>query len=95
MVKITQMHVLENHRLILMFDDGKKKNIDFTPFIGEDQLTKPLADPKFFEQVKIYENGRGIYWPNGYDVCPDNLRFHLKADENDVDRRYQKSLQTA
>ena len=78
-----------------MFDDGIEKIIDFTPFIGEDPLTKPLADAKFFKQVKIYDNGRGLYWPNGYDVCPDNLRYHIKSVETDVSNRSQKSLQTA
>jgi len=79
MVKITQIHVLAEYRLHLVFDDGVEKIIDFTPFIGEDPLTKPLSDPDFFRQVKIYENGRGIYWPNEYDVCPDNLRYHIKS----------------
>jgi len=95
MVKITQLHALANHHLRLVFDDGVEKIIDMKPFIGEDSLTKPLADPAFFRQVKIYENGRGIYWPNDYDVCPDNLRYHIGSTGTPIDTLKEGSLQTA
>jgi hypothetical protein len=95
MVKITKLQVLEKHRLHIVFDDGIEKIIDFTPFIGNDPLTKPLSDPDYFKQVEIYENGRGIYWPNDYDVCPDNLRYHIKSIKNPANKCSKKSLQTA
>ncbi|MDW7680251.1 MAG: DUF2442 domain-containing protein [bacterium] len=79
MVKIIKVHILKKYHLHLVFDDGVEKIIDFAPFIGEDPLTKPLADANFFKQVKIYDNGRGLYWQNGYDVCPDNLRYHIRS----------------
>ena len=94
MVKITQINVLEKYHIKMVFDDGVEKIIDLTPFIGEDSLTKPLCDPNFFRQVKIYDNGRGIYWPNDYDVCPDNLRYHVKSVEKHVNNLSQKSLHT-
>jgi hypothetical protein len=62
--------------LLLHFDDGTDKLLDIKPFIGDDALTRPLADPTYFQQVRIYENGRGIFWPNKYDMCPDYLRYH-------------------
>lgn len=95
MVKIIKIHILKKNRIQVFFDDGVEKIIDFTPFIGEDPLTKPLSDPSFFRQGKIYDNGRGIYWQNGYDVCPDNLRYHIKSVETRVNKLSQKSLQTA
>ncbi len=81
MVKIIQLHTLEKYHLYLVFDDGVEKTIDGMQFIGNDPLTKPLSDPEYFRQVKIYENGRGIYWPNGYDICPDNLRYYIERLE--------------
>jgi hypothetical protein len=95
MVKITQLHVLEKYCLLMVFDDGVEKIIGFPPFIDEGPLTKPLSDPIFFRQVKIYDNGRGIYWPNNYDVCPDNLRYHIKSVETHVYNSSQKTLQIA
>ena len=95
MIKIIKIHVLKKNRIQIFFDDGVEKIIDFTPFIGEDPLTKPLSNPKFFRQVKIYDNGRGIYWQNGYDVCPDNLRYYMNSVDEHVNSPSQKSLQTA
>jgi len=81
MVKITHIDIRDKYRLHIVFDDGVEKIIDGRQFIGDDPLTQPLSDPTYFGQVKIYENGRGLYWPNDYDICPDNLRYHIEALE--------------
>lgn len=77
MIRITKIRLLKNKVIHFNFSNGAEKSIDFTPFIKEDELSRLLADPKYFAQVRLYENGRGIYWPNGYDFCPDFLRHHL------------------
>ena len=74
MISITNLKVHDNKKIHFEFSDGTEKIIDFTPFIGKDDLSKPLLVPAYFKRVKLYENGRGIYWPNGYDFCPDFLR---------------------
>lgn len=74
MINITKLKVLDNTKIHFNFNDGTTKTIDFKPFIGEDKLSKPLLDPSYFQKVELYENGRGIYWPNDYDFCPDFLR---------------------
>ena len=81
MVKIIHLEVKEPFQLHFVFDDGVEKTIDGTQLIGEDPFTNVLADPTYFQKVQIYENGRGIYWPNEYDICPDNLRYHIHAAE--------------
>ena len=84
MVKIIHLEVREQFQLHLVFDDGVEKTIDGTQFITKNtQLTTALADPFYFKQVRIYDNGRGLYWPNDYDICPDNLRYHIHALETD------------
>lgn len=95
MVKILRLHIKNDYCIHIVFDDGVEKTIDFKPFIGADPLTKPLSDPAFFRKVKIYENGRGIYWPNDYDVCPDNLRYHIKSVNSHSKKQSQKSCHTA
>jgi len=77
MTKIEKLKVLENFKIYFLFSDKSEKIIDFKLFIGNDKFTKPLSIPEYFSQVKIYENGRGIYWPNGYDFCPDYLREYV------------------
>lgn len=95
MIKIIELEVLEPYRLHLVFDDGVEKVIDGAQFIGESPLTRPLSESEYFRQVKIYENGRGIYWPNEYDICPDNLRYHIQAIETRSPAVAQPVLQVA
>lgn len=75
---ISAIEVLNNYRIKLEFNDGITKIVDFHSFIGNDPLTKPLADKDYFNKVKVYDRGRGIYWENGYDFCPDYL-YALKT----------------
>jgi hypothetical protein len=79
MIKIRSLSVVADNLIRFVFSDGTVKTIDFEPFIGADLLTSSLADPAYFRQVKIYDNGRGIFWPNSYDFCPDYLYGHVPA----------------
>jgi hypothetical protein len=74
LTNITKMEVGNDYKITFRFSDQAVKTIDFSKYIGKNKLTSALADKKYFNQVKLYENGRGIYWPNGYDFCPDFLR---------------------
>ena len=74
MVKIDKLSVLDNYKIQLVFSDHTEKTIDFKPFIGNDRFTSQLSSMDYFRKVNVYENGRGIYWPNEYDFCPDFLR---------------------
>ncbi len=82
MIKILKIEILEKHHIKFEFDDGSQKVVNCGNFIKNDPLTSPLNDEEYFCSVKIFENGRGIYWPNGYDFCPDNLRYYVPADED-------------
>jgi hypothetical protein len=73
MIKITDFKLETGKKIHFRFSDGTEKTIDFNPFIGEDSLSKPLSDPTFFKKVELIENGRGIFWPNEFDFCPDFL----------------------
>ena len=81
MISIIRFKVLDNKKIHFSFSDGTEKVIDFKPFIGEDKLSKPLSDPAYFQKVELYENGRGIYWPNDYDFCPDFLHQYQADDK--------------
>ena len=76
MIHIISFETLPNAQLLLTFDDGTNKLVDVRTFIGNDALTQPLADPVFFQKAALYPNGRGVFWPNDYDMCPDYLRYH-------------------
>jgi len=63
--------------LKITFSDGLIKVIDVSPFLGEG-ISAALNDPIFFDQVSLDEGG-GIYWPNGYDFCPNFLHDEVTA----------------
>jgi hypothetical protein len=53
MIGITKFKVLDNKIIHFNFSDDTEKTIDFTPFIGEDILSKPLSDPAYFQKVEL------------------------------------------
>ena len=73
MIKITHIEPHTDFSITITFSDGVKKIVDFKPFIGTDNLSNLLGNYEYFAKVKLYENGRGIYWPNDFDFCPDFL----------------------
>lgn len=83
MIKITDFKIKSGKKIHFQFNDGTEKTIDFQPFIGKDNLSKPLSDPIFFSKVELIENGRGIFWPNDFDFCPDFLyKYQIKNEVN-------------
>lgn len=61
---------LENHCLLVTFDNAEKRIFDVTPYIKGSWFGE-LNDPNVFRQVHI--GGLSIEWPNGQDICPDRL----------------------
>ena len=79
-VSIRKFELLDNHLIRFIFSDGEDKIINFIQFIKENgTLSGKLAEPEYFKKVRLYESGAGIYWPDGYDFCPEYLRFHIPA----------------
>jgi hypothetical protein len=78
MNKIIELKLLGDFLLLLKFNDGEFKNIDFRSLIGEG-ISSQLLDKEYFKQVAI-DNGGGIEWPNGMDFCPNFLKEYVSAD---------------
>jgi hypothetical protein len=83
MISITKIQYLGEHKLALTFSDGVTKSYNFDKLISYENWAKPLEEKHFFEQVKIYEDGRGIFWPNEYDCCPDWLRYYALDEKEE------------
>jgi hypothetical protein len=79
MNRIIAVEPLFDYLLKLSFADGSEKVVDIEPFIGKG-ISAELRDPEFFQQVDV-ESGGGIYWPNGYDFCPNFLYDEVPAFE--------------
>ncbi len=71
MHKVKSVTPLPEYKVKLIFLDKLEKPIDMRPFITEG-ISQALLDDEFFQQ-KAIEIGGGIFWPNGYDFCPEYL----------------------
>jgi hypothetical protein len=71
MQQVKRVIPLHEYKLKMWFADGSEKVVDLEPFIGKG-ISADLRDKDFFRQVAI-DNSGGIYWPNGYDFCPNFL----------------------
>jgi hypothetical protein len=77
MKQIVKFSVLANYHILIVFQDGVEKTVDFRPFIGEG-FTKTLLDPAYFATVFI-ESGGGLAWDNDFDFCP-NFLYDYETD---------------
>ncbi len=76
MEKVTQVKVLDNYRLEVMFSDGVKGIVSLADRLFG-PVFEPLKDQSFFAKAQIDEFGV-ITWPNGADLAPDALYERLK-----------------
>ena len=72
MNQIIEIKILDSYQIVVKFHDGFERKIAFEPLIGKG-ISRKLLDPDFFKKVIIDEGG-GLLWPNGFDVCPNFLR---------------------
>jgi hypothetical protein len=79
MNKVISLEILGNYKILLRFQDGDSKIIDFYPLIGKG-VSEPLLNTDYFKKVAI-DNGGGIEWPNGFDFCPNYLKEYSPASQ--------------
>ncbi len=79
MNKIIDINIVGDFLLLLRFNDGESKTINFAPLIGEG-ISSQLLDKEYFQKVSI-DNGGGLEWPNGMDFCPNFLKDNISNSE--------------
>ena len=60
----------KDYKLRVEFDNGETKIFDVKPYI-QGEWYGQLADVAYFCGVKT--DGFTVVWPNGQDLCPDEL----------------------
>ncbi|MCL2304201.1 MAG: DUF2442 domain-containing protein [Planctomycetaceae bacterium] len=70
---IIKLEILPDYRLYLYFADGRQGIFEAKKHIPFGGLSESLNDPDYFAKVEIDPEWKTIYWPNGYDLCPDCL----------------------
>lgn len=69
-IDVIEVTPLSDHRIELLFEDGKRGVYDVTPLIGVG-VFRALADPRAFDAVSV-EYGTAV-WPGGIDIAPEEL----------------------
>ena len=70
---VISVQPLSEHRLHVTFDDGVDGVVNVPQLVQFMGVFEPLADPKFFAQVKVNPEIGTVYWPNGADLDSDVL----------------------
>ena len=70
MIKVKDVDYLENYRLLLVFSDGVKKEVDLEPYL-KGEVFGPLRDKTMFIQYGLTPTT--IEWVNGADLAPEFL----------------------
>lgn len=73
LVDIVDAQPLAGHRLRLRFADGVAGEVDVGAMVSFDGVFAPLAEPAFFETVRVDPEAGTVVWPNGADLDPDVL----------------------
>ena len=76
----------ETHTVVLTWANGAKTISSFADLVGKG-VFRPFADPTFFAEVRIGENGRSLEWPGELDFCADALWFEAHPEEAPEQRR--------
>jgi len=71
MRRITEVKVLQDYRLDLVFDDGVCGTVDLSEMAGKGVFAL-WRDYPAFERVRIGSSGE-LVWSDQIDLCPDSL----------------------
>lgn len=71
MNRVTHVVPRPDHQVEVTFADGLSAVVKLRPFLDKGIAAELLAPEKF--ALVMLEDGGGISWPNGFDVCPEFL----------------------
>jgi hypothetical protein len=70
--KILNVESIKGKRLLVTFQNGKKKIYDCSPLL-ENDIFKALKNDAFFNSVHIDKHGYGIVWNDELDLSESEL----------------------
>lgn len=88
---IVEVKVVGDTKLFLKFEDGKSGEVDLSEIIKFTGVFQNLNDPNFFKTVTVNPELGTITWPNGADLCPDVLYFHVTGEPIQVAKAQEAS----
>lgn len=75
LVRVQSVEPLGGHQVLVVFQDGTRREIDLEPYLHGPIFEPIRNDPARFRAMKI--QGGTIAWDNGADIDPDVLYYDL------------------
>ena len=76
--KVKSASALDDHTLVVVFDNYEKKKYDITPLLNKEMFA-PLKNPSFFRAVQVEQGGYAVVWNNSIDISEYELWSHGQA----------------
>ena len=73
--KIVSARAMDDHTLVVEFDNKKKKKYDVAPLL-EKEMFSPLRNPALFKAVQIEKGRYAIFWNSDIDISEHELWIH-------------------
>lgn len=74
-LKICSARAIDDHTLLIEFDNQAKKMYDVTPLL-EKEMFLPLTNFSFFRNVQIDKGGYAVFWDENIDLSEYELWTH-------------------
>lgn len=73
--RIKSASAINNHTLIVEFDNNQTKKYDVSPLLNKDMFA-PLKNPALFKAVKVEQGGFAVAWNSEIDISEYELWKH-------------------
>ncbi len=70
--KIQSAKAIDNHTLLVEFDNSEIKRYDIAPLFGKSMFA-PLQNPAFLKNVQVEQGGHAVYWNEDIDLSEFEL----------------------
>jgi len=70
--KVKSALAVDNHILVVEFDNHQKKKYDITPLLSREMFS-PLNNPTFFKTVRVEQGGYAVVWNENIDISEYEL----------------------
>jgi hypothetical protein len=73
--KITAAFAVDDHTLLVQFDNDARKKYDITPLLDK-AMFAPLRNVSLFKSVKVEQGGYAVVWNDKIDISEYELWIH-------------------
>jgi hypothetical protein len=73
--KIISAETIDNHTLVVLFDNNQRKKYDITPLLDKEMFF-PLKNTALFKSVKVDHGGYALVWNSDIDISEYELWIH-------------------